>query len=455
MADIQYAGEFTLSQVEIIASSGVMFDKFKPLEINIYESIFSNSLTGNISIADTNNLLKFMPFIGQEQLLLKITTPSLEDESIDFTKNAFSIYNISVNAELSAGATVYVLEFCSMELLRNNRTRVSKSFTDTPSKILEKVLTDSRYINTTKNIDVEKTSGIKSIIVPNQRPFDFLRCLIQDCKSEKGSPHYLFYETTKGYNFRTLQNLYENVAVAAFNNSDANVDEKAGDTFGIQEAYNRMVNFDIKPPNNSLEDSRAGMLGAKVISHNIFNKSYDVNTYGYFSDFTKHERIDEKNHPKYNDNIEEWPDSRIYVHPTSTSGSNLNAQYRDENNSNNSVIANQINETILHRKERMYELDFSNNIALEIHGITSITAGDIIEIKYTAPGRNHDIGTLDKSKSGRYLITKLRHTFSPVTSQHQISMVVSRDSLPSELPFSKNVAEVKKQGKSQVIDITT
>jgi len=455
MADIQYAGEFTLSQVEIIASSGVMFDKFKPLEINIYESIFSNSLTGNISIADTNNLLKFMPFIGQEQLLLKITTPSLEDQSIDFTKNAFSIYNISVNAELSAGATVYVLEFCSMELLRNNRTRVSKSFTDTPSNILEKVLTESRYINTTKNIEIEKTSGIKSIIVPNQRPFDFLRCLIQDCKSEKGSPHYLFYETTKGYNFRTLQNLYENVAVAAFNNSDANVDEKAGDTFGIQEAYNRMVNFDIKPPNNSLEDSRAGMLGAKVISHNIFNKSYDVNTYGYFSDFTKHERIDEKNHPKYNDNIEEWPDSRIYVHPTSKSGSNLNAQYRDENNSNNSVIANQINETILHRKERMYELDFSNNIALEIHGITSITAGDIIEIKYTAPGRNHDIGTLDKSKSGRYLITKLRHTFSPVTSQHQISMVVSRDSLPSELPFSKNVAEVKKQGKSQVIDITT
>ena len=216
-----------------------------------------------------------------------------------------------------------------------------------------------------------------------------------------------------------------------------------------------MVNFDIKPPNNSLEDSRAGMLGAKVISHNIFNKSYDVNTYGYFSDFTKHERIDEKNHPKYNDNIEEWPDSRIYVHPTSKSGSNLNAQYRDENNSNNSVIANQINETILHRKERMYELDFSNNIALEIHGITGITAGDIIEIKYTAPGRNHDIGTLDKSKSGRYLITKLRHTFSPVTSQHQISMVVSRDSLPSELPFSKNVAEVKKQGKSQVLDITT
>ena len=58
-----------------------------------------------------------MPFIGQEQLLLKISTPTL-DTPIDFTENAFVIYNVSVNAELSAGASVYVLEFCSSELLR-------------------------------------------------------------------------------------------------------------------------------------------------------------------------------------------------------------------------------------------------------------------------------------------------------------------------------------------------
>ena len=169
MSDLQYAGEFELNELEIIASSGVTISLLKAcLEINIYESIFSNSLTGNITIASTNDLVQNMPFIGQEQLLLKISTPSL-DNPIDFTKNAFMIYNVTVNAELSAGASVYVLEFCSMELLRNNRTRVSKSFTDTPSKILEKVLTDSRYINTTKNIDVEKTS-------PHAQPVQLLSC---------------------------------------------------------------------------------------------------------------------------------------------------------------------------------------------------------------------------------------------------------------------------------------
>ena len=94
MADLQFAGEFELNTIEIIASSGQSIDNITPLEINIFESIFSNALTGNISIADTNNLIELMPLIGQEQLILKMTTPSLEGENttIDFTKNAFSIW---------------------------------------------------------------------------------------------------------------------------------------------------------------------------------------------------------------------------------------------------------------------------------------------------------------------------------------------------------------------------
>jgi len=454
MSDLQYAGEFELNKLEIIASSGIGIPLLKScLEINIYESIFSNSLTGNLTVADTNNLIQNMPFIGQEQLLLKISTPTL-DTPIDFTENAFVIYNVSINTELSAGASVYVLEFCSPELLRNNRVRVSKSFTDTPSQILQNIMTDSRYIDTKKKINLEKTSGIKNIVVPNQRPFDFLRCLIQDCKSEKGSPHYLFYETVRGYNFRTLQNLYKEGSKSTYNNGDAGPDEKVGNSLGIQEAYDRVIVCDVKTPNNALNDSRAGMFGAKVISHNIFNKSYEVNTYKYFSDFEKYERIDEYNYPKYNQNLKEYTDSRIYLHPTSLSGINLDAQYRDSNNTNNSIVANKISETILHRKERMYELNFTKNVALTVHGNTSFVVGDIIQLNYTAAGKKHGTETLDKYISGRYLITKLRHTFSPATSDHQINMIVSRDSLPNVLPFVANVGEIKSQNQSQINDIT-
>ena len=123
-----------------------------------------------------------------------------------------------------------------------------------------------------------------------------------------------------------------------------------------------MINFSINPPNNALDDSRGGLLGGKVITHNIFNKSYNVNSYGYFSDFDKYKRIGDNDNPKYNSNLGDWVDSRIYVHPTSVSGANLDAQYKDETNSNTNVVANKINETILYRKSRMYELNFSKTI---------------------------------------------------------------------------------------------
>ena len=73
MTDLQFAGEFELNEVKIISASGNSIDNITPLEINIYESIFSNSLTGNISVADTNNLLELLPLVGDEELILKMT----------------------------------------------------------------------------------------------------------------------------------------------------------------------------------------------------------------------------------------------------------------------------------------------------------------------------------------------------------------------------------------------
>ena len=455
MADLQYAGEFNLDHLEIIASSGVSINVSQAcLEINIFEDIFKHSLTGQIMIGDVNDLQQNMPFIGQEQLLMKITTPTLkgEDTVIDFTENALSIYNVSSVVDISTGATSYTMEFCSQELLRNNRVRVSKSYVDTPSTIVENILTDSRFINTKKNITKEITSGIRNIIVPNQRPFDFITNLSRESKSlTDGNPHYLFYETTRGYNFRTLQNLYKLGSKGSYNNGDVSPDEKTGVGLGIQQAYDRVVDYEVKGSNDSLMDSRGGLLGGKLISYNIHNKSFDVNTYGYFEDFDKHARID--SNPKYNENLGDFTDSRIYVHPTSASGT-LNAQYANSNNSNDSVVPNKINETLLQKNARIHELNFGRTVAITVHGTTRLAAGDMIDLNFTGTGKSHGLGEKDKYVSGTYIVTKLRHIFSPPTRNHQIGMILSKDSLPESLEIVADVGEIKSQGNATINDIT-
>ena len=48
----------------------------------------------------------------------------------------------------------------------------------------------------------------RKYVVPNSYPFTFISKLTKEAKSEKGSPHYLFFENKKGFHFKTFQFLY-------------------------------------------------------------------------------------------------------------------------------------------------------------------------------------------------------------------------------------------------------
>ena len=85
MTGIQYAGEYSLKEMKILTSAGAVFDiKNMVQEIEIFEDLNSPSLTGNITILDIDNVMENAPIIGQEYMSLKISTPTLEEESFDF-----------------------------------------------------------------------------------------------------------------------------------------------------------------------------------------------------------------------------------------------------------------------------------------------------------------------------------------------------------------------------------
>ena len=94
MSDIKYAGEVELQELILISSSGTTIDLTElVININMYESVFSHAMSGNILIADTNNLAVNLPIIGQEYLRVKLNTPSLDEQSIDYSENVFVVYH--------------------------------------------------------------------------------------------------------------------------------------------------------------------------------------------------------------------------------------------------------------------------------------------------------------------------------------------------------------------------
>ena len=153
MAGINFAGEYNIQELKLFTSSGNVIDLSGSfVSMNIYEDIFSPCLTGDITVVDTNAIIMNAPVTGQDFLSFKITTPGLENQSINFTETVMSVYRIDTRISVSMGSEVFTLHFCSPEGLRDNRVRVSKSYAQSIDTIVEDVLTSKFYINSNKDL---------------------------------------------------------------------------------------------------------------------------------------------------------------------------------------------------------------------------------------------------------------------------------------------------------------
>ena len=45
---------------------------------NLFEDIFTNTLTGNMSLGDTGNLISNFPIVGHEEIHITMGTPNIE-----------------------------------------------------------------------------------------------------------------------------------------------------------------------------------------------------------------------------------------------------------------------------------------------------------------------------------------------------------------------------------------
>ena len=88
-----------------------------------------------------------------------------------------------------------------------------------------------------------------------------------------------------------------------YHSGDQASDEKyTGDneSGALMQSMKRIVNFSMGTNNDTLANIKSGMLGSTIFSHDIYNKSYNKTTFGYFDNFEDNERISEN--PTYNDN---------------------------------------------------------------------------------------------------------------------------------------------------------
>ena len=464
MEGIRSAGEYNLTDLKLFTGSGEVINlDLNYLALDIYENIFSNGLTGTLMIADTNNLIMNAPITGQEFLSFKIKTPGIENVLIDFTKHVMAIYKIDLR-KAERGNEIFQLHFCSPELLRNSRTRISKAYEGNISDIVGKILKDDKSVNTKKELFIEDTLGIKKIVSPNKNPYTLIRDLTTDAIGTNGSPHFVFFENIDGIHFRTLDSLYAQGSSGEFIASDkGNIDFQKGGVTNIEEDLKRVLDYEMASNNDTKRNIKSGMFASTTIQHNIYQKNFDVQQYDYFEQFNDYARVSggESDFPIYNkapvdfaNNLSDFKDAKIYMHSTSKDTNDLDTQHyvdipvavnRVEKQTN--YTPNDIIKTIASRSAKTTELDNGVKINMEINGNITIKAGSIIDFKLPIAGQNHTGDDFDVYHSGKFLITKARHTFDRISKRHTMYLSTVKDSFNQELPDGGSEAQQPVGGK--------
>ena len=108
------------------------------VELNIYESIYSQVMTGSITLTDSKNLIRDFPLIGEEILFVDFRTPTFDADS-NFSK-LFRVYSITDLTYAKDGSTkVYQLNFSSVEAFKCIHNPIYRSFEGKPEEIIAQI----------------------------------------------------------------------------------------------------------------------------------------------------------------------------------------------------------------------------------------------------------------------------------------------------------------------------
>ena len=180
-------------------------------ELRYYESILEPSVRVTVQYTDTGSsyqdktVLEGLPIVGTEQCNIKMKDNA--DNEIEVDMYVDKVNPISETAK----NTVVMLGLVSKEHIQNQLVRVNKRFDGKLSDHINEILTNSSYIGTEKDVDIEETQNNYNFIGNNKKPFYTCTWLakkgVPNTTSPGNTAGYFFYETNKGFKFKSIDSL--------------------------------------------------------------------------------------------------------------------------------------------------------------------------------------------------------------------------------------------------------
>ena len=470
---INEAGDFELEDARIKTTTGQIVNLTTSIiALTFFEDVQSSAVTGTILLQDSFALTSIGPIIGQEYLYLKISTKSFTDETavIDFTKNVFLVHSLQNRTDAGNNVQMYMLNFTTSEIMKNQRTKVSQTLKGAYSTIVINML--QNFVDCKKDMYIEPSSGNKKIIAPNIRPFDVIGMATKEAISDKfKEPTYMFFETMKGYHFRSLASMYAEGPILTYTTRKAggNIIQQGPGKGGIDiiKDLTAVLDYEVVANTDTLINYTAGTYASNLFVHDIFNKRYENFKHGVFSNFQDEKHISgfsskSKDFPIYSDlaieedgsTIADFP-ARTYVMPVTEhdTDEHSDASHITSNNTYPFASYNPQN-WVQRRNSQMMQLEQGFLINILTHGNTLVNAGDIIELNLPnkAGVKTTENEQNDRFYKGMFFIKRIRHDFDFTESKHKTHLTLVKDSLEDSLDGPEDNWEPKPKGRGSLFN---
>lgn len=383
----------TISPVDI---SG-MIDSFE-----IKESVFERGLTLTFTLSDSINMFEDYRISGLENVQIKLVKKGLGERKaksiiLDFITEEIPAYSVS------AGTALYSFR-CIPKFIHDSQfIRLSRVHKGTITDIIVSILRDDLGFS---NVEVRTPSaGILHYISPNIKPLNAINKLLEHAWDENNSPIMMW------------QNLDGTVII------DSLFNMKASDNY---DKYRRLAPGYNAPAKETglLEYNRLRTTILNIVS-NLKANRYFMGSHGAYGSSQEILDISKKKYTALNRDhyvgsldLKEKYGSRKYVDILAS---------ETLNESLLTPITNSIDRLPSMNSDR-HRLDTISHF-LTLNGDLESLAGRNIEIEIPktinfGESKNKDI--VDKSMSGKYLVTSVIHKFS---SNHQMSVKIQRDNI--------------------------
>ena len=454
---INYAGDFRLKVCNIISyrksnnSEKAVRQNILPqtMAVTLVEDVTMPMITGTIDVNDGVDFRTMLPITGMEKLELHVFTPGqTEIKFIEGTTDCFNIYKIEKirgATGMSARESLYRIHFVSREAYRNSITRISRAFAGPVEDAVLEIVQDKKYLDSRKTVYAEPTVSNTKLVIPNLKPIKTIKFLADNAISDKyKNAGYVFYETTKGFNFRS----FESMMAMAGTSARPSVEKYAMQPANLRGAGNdgmeKNIAMDLQSPDsysfenvvNTLDELNKGLLGNRLVTHDIYNKKIQTFDYDYHEQFGEHfhtEHLEgEKAEFKYIKPLAYYEDTgkMLSDYPLAKLMNVVDTQ----------KVHNDYDfpkpEDILPNKVSQRAQLGNHHLLLTVPGQTRINAGNIItfNLPLQQPVAHDRAQQTNPYYSGRYLILQLKHKFDIVKQKHTMNIRSVKDAVMTELP---------------------